>query len=195
MSKWHIATRDLEIKMNLSTGVHVAKFIAKGINLEAGPKERLLEAIDSQTKLVPAGKGVEDTNNVEALLKNASTWNNKSMVEYIIRTCYVTEGAALPALEEASSMGFDAVVSVLLKAGVCPTNCSQGHDTLKNSFMQACENGQEACASLLLAAMKNATQPYLRSAHGHTAFDILRNNDMNGIARRLEAQAKSQFSL
>ncbi len=115
------------------------------------------------------------------------------MLEYIIQSCYVTEPAAIPALEEASSLGLEGIVSVLLKAGVSPTNVLPSNATRKNSFMLACENGQEACATMLLKAMKGSGEAYLRNLNGLTAFDILKSNDMNGMARRLEALHKAQF--
>jgi hypothetical protein len=107
VAKWHVATRDLSFKVNLTTGINQARYVMKGVDLEAGPKERLQSAIESQTKIVSSDKGEEDSANVTKLLKNAATWNNGAMVEYVIRTCYVTEKAALPALEEASSLGLE----------------------------------------------------------------------------------------
>ena len=114
VAKWHVATRDLAFQVNLTSGINQARYLMKGIDLESGPKERLQSAIESQTKIVSSDKGEEDSANVTKLLKNAATWNNSAMVEYVIRTCYVTEKAALPALEEASSLGLEVCIIILL---------------------------------------------------------------------------------
>lgn len=192
VSNWHIANSCLDYKMDLSTGINKAKF-PSDIDLDNGPPERLREAIKNNTKLVSVGRGISDSKNVAKRLKTAACWGQASMIEYIIRTCYVTENEALPALAYASILGSEECVSVLLKSGLSPSSLISDTNLGKNSFMLACEHGQEACASLLLAAMKDINQVFMKTAFGLTAFDILRNNDMNGIARRLDDQAKLQF--
>lgn len=195
---WHIVGSSLDFKMDFTTGENYAKFISD-VNTEDVDSERMDQHLASTTKLVPLSMAQNDEAAIVGRLTAAASWGDHHMIGHIIRSCYVTENCALPALAASCAGGFDGCVGILLAAGLSPT--SRIAPTGKNSFHIACENGQEKCAELLIEAMTNGDDAYvsLPAADGKdsdnvSAFDLMRRNDMHGMARRLEGIVISEFN-
>jgi hypothetical protein len=193
MQSWHIADAALEFKMDMATGINQARFPSAGIDLESGPEDRLQQAINEATKVVEVGRGYHDALIVAEKLRDTCTWGDDDFLRYLIRSCYVTEDVALPALGEACGRGFRNCVVVLLEAGVSGTKAIPNTSLCKNALHIACENGQEACAMEIVDAMISSTQMDERTSNGLTALEILKNSDLNGMARRLEKHAQLKF--
>ena len=109
-------------------------------------------------------------------------------VAEIIRTCYVNQSCALTAIIEGARYGFVEVVRVLLQAGTLP-NDLEG----KTPLHVACENGHENVARLLISHLPSREEILRVTGDGRTAFDILRQNDLGGVCRRLEAFLNERF--
>mmetsp|Transcript_11474 Transcript_11474/g.18718 ORF Transcript_11474/g.18718 Transcript_11474/m.18718 type:complete len:254 (+) Transcript_11474:18-779(+) len=199
---WHLAGSALEFKINMTSGINQARF-ANDLDLEdPGSEDALASAIRNATVLVKDTES-HDEGEVSKRLMNAVTWQDSAQVEYILRSCYVTLEAASPALAEASSRGFSECVSVLLNAGASPSDyllplsyspqqCNTSMQ--KNALHFACEGGHEDCAMLLISSMHSEEEVYKKSnPSALTAFDMLRKQDLNAIARRLELHAKSHL--
>jgi hypothetical protein len=195
---WHLAGSALEFKMNISTGVNQGRF-ANDANLEApGSEEALASAVKNATTIVTSSVSCDNEGEVSKRLINAVTWQDFNQVGYILRSCYVTANAASPALAEACARGYTDCVRILLEAGLSPTDYispqpCDGQQQQNNSIFQknalhiACENGHEECAVLLILAMNDVADILIKTVpSGLTAFDILRQQDMVGIAKRLE---------
>ena len=95
-------------------------------------------------------------------------------------------------------MGFTDVVTLLL-SGTCCCKCSLANQCCaagaratmrfdgKTALHRACEAGQEESAKLLIQSLSTHDQIMVQSDAGLTAFEVARQQDMGGIARRLEA--------
>lgn len=196
VQKWHMVDPGLEFNLNMETGINTAKF-PNTLNLEdAENKDRLDEAMRLACRILPPAQGRGDGAKLQKRLLGAATWGNAEDLKYLIRSCYVTERDALPALAEACSMGHVNCVEILLAAGVSACEPIPGSATEKNALHVACENGQEECARLLISSVKGMDEvnKTCKCPEDMTCFDLLRKNDMNGMARRLEAHANSVFS-
>jgi hypothetical protein len=180
--------------MNITSGINQARFMTS-VSIDDGPEERLRDAIKNATKCVSAAETKEDISLVSTKLAAAATWGDKDQIGYILRSCYCSAEAALPALAEASSRGFEECVHILLAAGVSASSVESTSN--KNALHVACEAGQESVASILISSMKSLDEVYAPLEVGPdkrlTAFDLLRQNDLNSMAKRLEAQASSLF--
>jgi hypothetical protein len=196
VSSWHICEASLDFKMNITTGINRAKFITD-IELEEGPDERYNEAILNATKCVSSDLAKSDASLVTKKLVAATTWGDNENLGYILRSCYCSIESCIPSLLEASKRGFALCVRTLLDAGV--PAASSDSQWNKTALHAACEAGQEEIASLLISRMTSISEVYIKCGFGETdrfsAFDILRGNDMSGIAKRLEAKAFSLFDL
>ena len=196
----HVADAGLEFRINFSSGLKEARFQPPGARLAAiddgDTTGRLEDAKRSQLALVPAQLAREDTTAVSKMLSAAATWGEPEKVAALIRTCYVTQEAAWPALLEASTRGFEEVVRVLLEAGTQPTAVAEGGGGSGGGgptpLHRACANGHEATARALIEAMKGSDE-LVRAVDtdGATAFEVARRNDMRRLAERLEAYAAS----
>ena len=89
-------------------------------------------------------------------------------------------------LVEVATAGASEVVGVLLQARASADYAETTLDE-KTALHAACEAGQENTAALLISSMSAAGVRRKTRSGGHTAMDILRRSDMNGMARRLEA--------
>lgn len=199
---WHLAGSALEFKMNFETGVNQARFANSEVDLEAaGSEEKLRVAIQNATAVVNMSQSEGDEAEVTKRLVNAVTWQNTLQIRYILRSCYVTQEAALAALAEASSNGLEECVRLLLSAGASPSCCPRPlplplPSLQRNALHIACERGHEACAVLLIDAMQSREDIYLQtSPAGMTAFDLLRQQDLCGMARRLQQHADNHIYL
>ena len=117
----------------------------------------------------------------------ACTWGDEDMVGKILRSCYVSETMALPALAEAVRRNFLSVVTLILNAGVTAWKIDPISN--KNAFHVACEMGSEDLCIHLLESILTITDKekiYLKNGNGRNGFEILRDNDMCGIAKRVE---------
>lgn len=203
---WHLAGSSLEFKINLTTGINQARF-ANDADLEApGSEEALESAMRNAVTLVKTSEsdGEEGEGEVKVRLVNAVTWQDPMQVKYILQSCYVTHHIALPALAEACSRGLEECVQILLQAGTsasCYYSLQQqqqgGGDSglQKNALHVACENGHESCARMLINSMQSREEVYLKTKPaGLTAFDILRQQDLSGMARRLELHAENHLT-
>jgi hypothetical protein len=200
LQTWHLAGSALEFRMNFSTGINQARF-ANDADIEApGSEEALRSAMRNATTLVNSAQSDEDENEVTIRLSNAVTWQDTDQVEYILRSCYVTHQAVLPALAEACTRGLEGIVHTLLLAGASasaflPSQSQQQGAIQKNALHVACENGHEACAVLLIENMHSREEIYLKPVFSDlTAFDILRRQDLGGMARRLEVHAENHLT-
>jgi len=184
----HVCDAGLEFKMNFETGKNQCRFPTKGMPIE-DDAERLAAAVKAQTTVVPESQARDDTEVLSKKLLAAATWGDAELVARLLRTCWVTQSVALPALAEAAARGKEQVTAVLLRAGVDPARVVPGRPSGKNALHLACEAGQEATASLLLDArwMPNSAAVMRRTAAGFTFLELLRNQDMGSVARRLEA--------
>lgn len=194
---WHLAGSALEFRMNISTGVNEARF-ANEANLERpGSEIALQSAVRHATTLVQAAESTGDEEEVTTRLVNAVTWQDPRQVEYILRSCYVTHPAALPALGEACYRGLEECVQILLQAGVSAAayfGQTGGSSCQKNALHIACENGHESCAVLLINSMQSKEDILLKTIPSDlNAFDILRRQDLSGMAKRLELHAENHF--
>lgn len=191
VESWHCTESKLDIKMNFETGENHARFLSDA-NPDHGDSFLLSQFIENATKIVPDSEEKDDAATITDKLKDAATWGNDEMIGYIIRTCYVTEGCALPALGESCSLGFSECVRRLLDAGVSPGGAVNPAGA--NALHVACKNGQEECAKLVIQSMikRGDEAEGTILPDGSSVFELLRNNDMNGMARRLEALINRQ---
>ena len=186
---WHVADAGLEFRLNFETQFNEARF-PNTIDFQTHP-ERLEELKKKATCIVAEGR--DDRPRLLRRLRNATTWNRPEEVLELIRTCYVTKDIALPALHEASASGFLSIVELFIQAGTSPEDV--GPESTKNALHIACENGHEEVARYILTNMpsKEAVMSKTLDARGLNAFEILRENDMGMMARRLEALTVSTF--
>lgn len=193
---WHIVDVGLEFDMNISTGINRARF-PNDLALEApGNEARLAEAIQGSLTIVPPESRRGDESVIRKKLESAVTWGNEDELKYLLRSCYVTEANALPALAEASMRGCEGCVAVLLQAGVSGSATIPNSSANKNALHTACEYGQEECAKLIISSFNNANDIYKTCTSGAdevTCFDLLQRNDMKSMARRLEDHCKTIF--
>jgi hypothetical protein len=194
ISSWHACERSLDFKVDVTRGISRAKYITE-IDLENGPEERLKSAILNATKCVSSDLVKSDVSVVAKKLLAAASWGNSELLGYILRSCYCSVECALPSMLEASRGGFHSCVQILLDAGVPAASIDP--QSAKTALHAACESGQEEIAALLISKMESLQQVYTKCNFGvdryFTAFDILRSNDMHGVAKRLEAKAASIF--
>lgn len=73
VAEWHTCEAALEFKMNLSSAVNQARF-PSSITLEDGDPERLQDAKEAATKLVPEDQTKNDRALVVDKLLAAATW-------------------------------------------------------------------------------------------------------------------------
>mmetsp|Transcript_45712 Transcript_45712/g.107746 ORF Transcript_45712/g.107746 Transcript_45712/m.107746 type:complete len:303 (-) Transcript_45712:73-981(-) len=182
----HVCDGGLEFRVNLATGINECRFPTGGVEMELDP-ERLATAFKQQTAIVRNSKARDDTACLSRQILSAATWGDAALVGRLLRTCWITEAVALPALAEAAARGFTEVVAILLAAGVKPASVVPERPGGKNSLHLACEAGQEATAMQLLEAMSTPAEVGAKSTDGSTFVDLLRAQDMGGIARRLTA--------
>ena len=185
----------LDIKMNFSTGVNQARFVST-VNIEDGSPEAQARVLSGATTIVPKESRIDrrDEDKVSTMITAAATWGKEEEIEYMLRSCYVTEDAALPALSEAAFRGFENCLRVLIKAGVSAWKCSPSSlSSEKNALHVACESGNEKIAKILIDSMPSREKVELVDGNGNTAFDLLRRNDLEGMARRLETFTTEKF--
>jgi hypothetical protein len=197
LQPWHIADRGLDFKLNIQTGVNEAKY-PNDLNLENGPRDRLDAAMTAAMQIVDTTRC--EGNDGDALfvrqkLLEAASWGNNEQLQYILRSCYVTESTALPAFIDVCTKGFDQCAKTLLEAGMSPTAATIPSAGGNNCFHLTCQAGQEHCALLLIKYMKQVTDLDAVNGAGYTGFHILRNNDMTSMAKRLEYQATLRFGV
>jgi hypothetical protein len=166
----------------------------KGFDINDGEHDAALaDAVRKQTAVVPDAEGRGDHAVVAEKLAAAATWGDVEKVGEILRTCYVTRAAALPGLAGAAEEGHEGVIELLLQAGVPPADADPSRGGKLNSLHVAAAAGQEASATLLVIAMGSMAEFETQTQAGRSAVDLLRDADMGGVARRLEAVAKSAF--
>lgn len=198
---WHIADAGLEFKMDLGSGVNYARF-PNTLDLNSPDnKEKLKVAVTSSTAIVEERSARGDSAAIQKRLASAATWGRAEELGYLLRSCYVTEADALPALAEAAMRGSAECVELLLQAGVSGCKPIPGSLSNKNALHIACENGQEECARAIImnvadndGVLEGARSICMVCRVGDnelTCFDLLRHRDFNGMARRLEALARS----
>jgi hypothetical protein len=193
VQSWHVADIGLEFKVNLSTGVNQCRF-PNTLNIEEN-ECMLSEAKATATRLVRRVEGREDAAALSKRLRDAATWGDADLLTTLLRSCYVTQDVALPALAEASARGLAPIVDILIAAGVDAGEVIP--ELGKNAFHIACEAGQELVATSLLRSMQSLADVERRTAArigAKTGFELLRLNDLGGIARRLEVVARDLFS-
>jgi len=131
----------------------------------------------------------EDAELVSNALRKAATWGDPAAVRHLLTSCYCTPQTTASALGEASAMGFEDVVTMLLAAGARATMRFNG----KTALHRACEEGQEGCAKLLIQSISTRDAIMVPNNAGITAFEVARQQDMGGFARRLEAFAEAHL--
>ena len=180
----HVADAGLEFSLDIGTGRNRARFISEA-SVEEG-SARWDDIMQRQLTVVAAEEARDDSEAVKKHLLAAGTWGDAERVRHLIRTCYVTTSIANQALVEVAGAGASEVVGVLLQARACADYAAPALDD-KTALHAACEAGLEDTAALLIASM--STEGFARKTRsgGHTAMDVLRRSDMNGMARRLEA--------
>ena len=110
-------------------------------------------------------------------------------MRHLLTSCYCTPSTTTPALCEAAAKGHVDVVKLLVGAGSSIVALENG----KTAFHRACEEGQEETATALIIAMESRDQAYFNSVSGQTAFELARQQELGGCARRLEAKVKDKF--
>ena len=128
------------------------------------------------------------------MLRNFCTWGKENDVREIIRTCYVTKDVAVPALHEACRFGFLNIVKLLVSAKT--PACTHGAQSGKNALHIACEQGHEEIAKFLISngfSSRDDVMAKTNVADGLTPFQILRQNDMGMMAKRLESLLDQTF--
>lgn len=194
VESWQIAHKGLEFKMNIETGITLARLISS-VDLDKDPDQLRVE-MERATHVMPSEDGGEhaDFHAVQRRLMNAATWGDLKQLGFILRSCYVTEECALPALGEVCASGHGECVKLLLKAGVSPSKHIPHNPAGKNALHIAVELGQEEIARDLIHAMVDMNEAYVTCfLRNQTAFDILRETDQNGLAKRLEQVVLSKF--
>ena len=185
----------LEFNMGMGEeGVNKARLPCGDFDLESGGPERLAAAVAAHTVVVPESEARDDSETVSKMLTTSATWGDAAEVGKLLRCCYITQQAALPALAGAASFGYVEVVQVLLQAGCSPSAVVPGRPGGKNALHVAAEAGQEDAAAVLVEAMKTRAEFEAVDGGGRTAAALLRQADMGGICRRLEAKAAQHFS-
>ena len=89
--------------------------------------------------VVPETEARPDSETVSKLLATSAAWGNAAEVGKLLRCCYITGTAALPALACAASAGYVEVVELLLQAGCSPSAIVPGRPGGKNSLHVACD--------------------------------------------------------
>ena len=153
----------------------------------------LAAAIAAQTAVVADSEARGDHAAVTEKLAAAATWGDANRVAEVLRTCYVTSAAAVPALAAAAEEGFVEVVELLLRAGTPPAAFHPDRGGKRNALHVAAAAGQEACAIALVGGMTSAAEFETLDGEGLSALAILRRADMAGMARRLDKVAASLF--
>ena len=184
VKSWQAIDSALEIKMDMASGKNFAQFPGSELS-----EERLLISKANALKVVSESepRSLADAAILSRRLFDASTWGDSESIEHILRTSYVTEAVAYPAFLEAARRGFADCVKVFLSADVSPNL------TPNTALHEACAFGQEECAMLIIAATTSKSDALPRNKNGDTPLDILRTNEMNGIARRLDAAISAKF--
>jgi hypothetical protein len=180
----HVCDGQLEFKLDFESGKNQARF-GTGVVVEKG-SARYNEIMDRQLSVVNDAEGRGDEASIRDRLMAAGSFGNAEEIAYLIRTCFVTRTLASQVLCEIAREGSVDVVQVLLKAGASPHYPNTKLDN-KTALHFACESGYEEVASMLIRAMPTREDAYSKTKSGKTAFDLLREQDMNGVARRLEA--------
>lgn len=80
-----------------------------------------------------------------------------------------------------------------MAAGVPPAGTDPPSNRHRNALHVAASAGQEGTALALLGAMATRAEFETPTETGDTAVALLRQADMGGIARRLEAAAGDRF--
>lgn len=180
----HVCDGQLEFKLNFESGKNQARF-GTGIVIEQD-SERYKEIMEKQMHVVDDSEGRGDSEAIRARLMAAGSFGNAEEIEYLIRTCFVTKELASQVLCEIAREGSVESVNVLLKAGASPDYPITQLDN-KTALHFACTGGYEDVAESLIRALPSKESAYLKTSSDKTPFDILRDQDMNGVARRLEA--------
>eukprot|EP00656_Telonema_subtile_P009345 TRINITY_DN14393_c0_g1_i1.p1 TRINITY_DN14393_c0_g1~~TRINITY_DN14393_c0_g1_i1.p1 ORF type:complete len:243 (-),score=60.26 TRINITY_DN14393_c0_g1_i1:360-1088(-) len=128
---------------------------------------------------------------VDKALREAATWGDPVAVRKLLCSCYCTPASTGAALGEAAAMGFVDVVQVLLNAGARPTMRPNG----KTALHRACEEGQEQAARALIQASSSWGEVLVLTVGGEkTAFELAKDLDMGGMAKRLEQYCEEHLS-
>ena len=156
---------------------------------------RLAQMRREAERIVPDADGRDDAAALEKRLCDAATWGHADVVSDLLRTCYVTRAVAVPALGEAASKGNVDVVKVFVVADsrmAFALHAKYG----KNALHAAAERGHEAVLSVLVECAKERADLYgiKEAARGMSVLQLLRANDMNGLARRIGTLAKRLFT-
>ncbi|KAK3244935.1 hypothetical protein CYMTET_43310 [Cymbomonas tetramitiformis] len=188
----HVADGGLEFRFNITTGENEARF--PGLSeADAAPGSARHDAIlAAQVRIIEDAEARDDGPAVRSKLAAAATWGDEVKMAHLVRTCYVTREAASEALLDGAREGAEGVVRVLLAAGASADFASVERDA-KTALYVACECGYEPLAAQLISAMSLDGLGRRATSSGLTAFELLRREDLSGMARRLEAKASERL--
>ncbi|CAK9002412.1 unnamed protein product [Durusdinium trenchii] len=168
----HVLPTNLEIRFDLSTGRNFARLPSA-----AGPG-------------AASGDGSDETS-VCKLLCDAATWGKQERVEHVLQSCHWTPEVLSAPLAEAAGRGHLEVCEALLKARADPVGRGPKGVT---ALHRAAGEGHEEVAELLLRRCQElglAEPLAVQDDLGRTCLECAREQDLHGVARRLEVKAKA----
>ena len=122
---------------------------------------------------------------VARALREAATHEGPLM--HLLSSCYCTQASLGPALLEACRHGNLENVHLLLHAGAQAAVQPPGEN--KCALHVACESGHEEVARALVSSDPSCVHCQSSALSDRTPLDVARDNDMGGLARRLEQHA------
>ena len=176
------ASSDLDFHCHMASGRNFARLPgAKEVASDGGFARSVARAVADDTV------SADEARRVGRALREAATFaGDATPLRHLLSSCYCTHAALQPALLEASRNGHIEGVRLLLDAGASPSVQPQPEG--KSALHAACEVGDEAVARALISA-DPASVHMISALGGRTPLDVCRDNDLSGLARRLEAHA------
>eukprot|EP00747_Dinoflagellata_sp_TGD_P188872 gnl/TRDRNA2_/TRDRNA2_48469_c0_seq1.p2 gnl/TRDRNA2_/TRDRNA2_48469_c0~~gnl/TRDRNA2_/TRDRNA2_48469_c0_seq1.p2 ORF type:complete len:307 (+),score=84.86 gnl/TRDRNA2_/TRDRNA2_48469_c0_seq1:40-960(+) len=172
----HILDGGLEIKMDMERGVNMAR-------LPSG------QTVDYS--------GIESNYpEVKDALRAAATWNDPARVQLLVGTCFYDSATMSPALLEAAAKGYTEVVAVLLngkngmsKASATALDSAEGTSALHRAMM----NGHEEICKMMIDTLESAEVARPLNKQGLDPFEATRQEDLGGVARRMQKYLDEKF--
>ena len=189
----HVLPAGIEMRVDLAAGKNHARFAPPdGAQLQHAYEGSSRHAAISQQQTRTVSSEQQDAPAVKTKLLAACTWGDPDAARHLIRTCFVSSRIASEALVETAQHGNMCIAAALIDAGA---DADQSVDQLdsKTALHIACQHAHEALAAYLISRMSQQGIHKRTRTSSCTAFDLLRQSDLGGVARRLEALASGRF--
>ena len=175
------ASSQLEFHCHMETGRNFARLpTGKDVSSSGGFARSTAVAV-ADADVEPAEAQV-----VTRALREAATFDGALM--HLLTSCYCTRASLQPALIEASRHNHVENVKLLLAAGASASAQPDG----KSALHVACESGHEEVARALVAAEPTSISCSSAVLGGKSPLEVAREQDMGGLARRLEQYASKK---